>query len=120
MGVQEKEARPQRRDGTARALRRCVGKSAASSRLRYRPFHHPYSLDQHGSETVRDRTRRSRAAGKTRILWAVFHDPERLRPKETRAGLTKEAADKFSTIALRLQGRRTPGEVDHFVNQLVF
>src|SRR5205085_1766336 len=53
-------------------------------------------------------------------LWAVFHDPERLRPKETRAGITKEAADKFSTIALRLQGRGTPEEVAHFVNQLVF
>jgi type II restriction/modification system DNA methylase subunit YeeA len=57
---------------------------------------------------------------KREILWAVFHDPERLRPKETRAGLTKEAADKFSTIALRLQGRGTPEEVAHFVNQLVF
>jgi type II restriction/modification system DNA methylase subunit YeeA len=43
-----------------------------------------------------------------------------LRPKETRAGITKEAADKFSTIALRLQGRGTPEEVAHFVNQLVF
>src|SRR5258707_3458301 len=39
---------------------------------------------------------------KREILWAVFHDPERLRPKETRAGITKEAADKFSTIASRL------------------
>jgi hypothetical protein len=57
---------------------------------------------------------------KREILWAVFHDPERLRPKETRAGLTKEAADKFSTIALRLQGRGAPEEVAHFVNQLVF
>lgn len=57
---------------------------------------------------------------KRQILWAVFHDPERLRPKETRAGITKEAADKFSTIALRLQGRGTPEEVAHFVNQLVF
>jgi type II restriction/modification system DNA methylase subunit YeeA len=57
---------------------------------------------------------------KREILWAVFHDPERLRPKETRAGITKEAADKFSTIALRLQGRGTPEEVAHFVNQLVF
>lgn len=54
------------------------------------------------------------------ILWAVFHDPERLRPKETRAGVTKEAADKFSTIASRLQGRGTAEEVAHFVNQLVF
>ena len=57
---------------------------------------------------------------KREIIWAVFHDPERLRPKETRAGVTKEAADKFSTIALRLQGRGTPEEVAHFVNQLVF
>jgi type II restriction/modification system DNA methylase subunit YeeA len=57
---------------------------------------------------------------KREILWAVFHDPERLRPKETRSGLTKEAADKFSTIALRLQGRGTAEEVAHFVNQLVF
>jgi len=57
---------------------------------------------------------------KREILWAVFHDPERLRPKETRAGVTKEAADKFSTIALRMQGRGTPEEVAHFVNQLVF
>ena len=57
---------------------------------------------------------------KREIPWAVFHDPERLRPKETRAGVTKEAADKFSTIALRLQGRGTPEEVAHFVNQLVF
>ena len=57
---------------------------------------------------------------KREIPWAVFHDPERLRPKETRAGVTKEAADTFSTIALRLQGRGTPEEVAHFVNQLVF
>jgi type II restriction/modification system DNA methylase subunit YeeA len=57
---------------------------------------------------------------KREILWAVFHDPERLRPKETRAGVTKEAADKFSSIALRLQGRGTSAEVAHFVNQLVF
>src|SRR5208337_3335324 len=51
---------------------------------------------------------------------SVFFDPEKLRPKETRAGLTKEAADKFSTIALRLQGQGTPEEIAHFVNQLVF
>jgi type II restriction/modification system DNA methylase subunit YeeA len=57
---------------------------------------------------------------KLAILRAVFHDPESLRPKETRAGVTKEAADKFSSIALRLQGRGTPEEVAHFINQLVF
>src|SRR5205085_11671745 len=54
------------------------------------------------------------------ILHSVFFDPEKLRPKETRAGITKEAADKFSTIALRLQGRGTPEEIAHFINQLVF
>ncbi len=54
------------------------------------------------------------------ILHSVFFDPEKLRPKETRAGVTKQAADKFSTIALRLQGRGTPEEIAHFVNQLVF
>jgi type II restriction/modification system DNA methylase subunit YeeA len=57
---------------------------------------------------------------KREILWAVFHDPERLRPNETRAGLTREAADKFSAIALQMRGRGTPEEVAHFVNQLVF
>jgi type II restriction/modification system DNA methylase subunit YeeA len=54
------------------------------------------------------------------VLRSVFFDPEKLRPKETRAAVTKEAADKFSTIALRLQGRDTPENVAHFVNQLVF
>ena len=43
-----------------------------------------------------------------------------MRPKETRGGVTKEAADKFSTIALRLQGRDTPENVAHLANQLVF
>lgn len=57
---------------------------------------------------------------KRKILWAVFHDPEQLKPQQTRAGITKDAADKFSTIALRLQGRGTPEEIAHFVNQLVF
>lgn len=54
------------------------------------------------------------------MLRNVFFDPEKLRPTRTRAAVTKEAADKFSTIALRLQGRGTPGEIAHFVNQLVF
>jgi type II restriction/modification system DNA methylase subunit YeeA len=54
------------------------------------------------------------------ILHSVFFDPKKLEPKETRAGITREAADKFSTIALRLQGRGTPEEIAHFVNQLVF
>ena len=54
------------------------------------------------------------------ILHAVFFDPEKLRPTETRAAVTKEAADKFSTIALRLEGRGSREQVAHFVNQLVF
>jgi type II restriction/modification system DNA methylase subunit YeeA len=54
------------------------------------------------------------------ILRNVFHDPEKLKPTRTRAGVTAEAADKFSTIAFRLQGRGTPDEIAHFVNQLVF
>jgi hypothetical protein len=59
-------------------------------------------------------------SSKFSILRSVFFDPEKLRPTQTRAGITKEAADKFSTIALRLQGRGTPEEIAHFVNQLVF
>jgi type II restriction/modification system DNA methylase subunit YeeA len=54
------------------------------------------------------------------ILHSVFFEPEKLRPTETRAALTKEAADKFSTIAIRLQGRGSPEGIAHFVNQLVF
>lgn len=55
------------------------------------------------------------------LLEAVFHDPEALRPKQTRASLTKEAADKFQTISDRLQHRNPDKEaVAHFINQLVF
>lgn len=54
------------------------------------------------------------------ILHSVFFDPDKLRSKETRAGVTKEAADKFSTIASRLQGSGSTEEIAHFVNQLVF
>ncbi|WP_201159497.1 class I SAM-dependent DNA methyltransferase [Rhodoplanes elegans] len=54
------------------------------------------------------------------LLRAVFFEPHKLRPTRTRAAVTKEAADTFSTIALRLQGRGTPEAVAHFVNQLVF
>ncbi|WP_203196183.1 class I SAM-dependent DNA methyltransferase [Xanthobacter dioxanivorans] len=54
------------------------------------------------------------------ILYNLFFNPEKLKPTRTRAGLTKEAADKFSTIAWRLQGRGAPEDIAHFVNQLVF
>lgn len=59
-------------------------------------------------------------AGRREILRNVFYDPEKLKPTKTRAAVTTEAADKFSSIALRLQGRGTPDEIAHFVNQLVF
>lgn len=58
--------------------------------------------------------------GPREILRNVFFAPEKLKPVRTRAAVTAEAADKFSTIALRLQGRGTPEEVAHFINQLVF
>ena len=54
------------------------------------------------------------------ILRNVFHDPEKLKPVRVRSALTKEAADKFATIAVRMQGRGAPEEIAHFVNQLVF
>ena len=54
-------------------------------------------------------------------LHAVFFDPEKLRSGQTRAKLTKEAADKFQTISNSLQHRNPDREaVAHFVNQLVF
>jgi hypothetical protein len=54
------------------------------------------------------------------ILRNVFHNPEKLKPVRARSVLTKEAADKFATIAFRIQGRGSPEEIAHFVNQLVF
>ena len=56
-----------------------------------------------------------------KVLRAVFHSPDDLRPKQTRASLTKDAADKFQTVSDRLQHRNPDREaVAHFVNQLVF
>lgn len=54
------------------------------------------------------------------LLRNVFFDPEKLKPVRKRDALTKEAADKFATIAFRLQGRGTTEDIAHFVNQLVF
>ena len=54
--------------------------------------------------------------------WSVFDGvvagaPTKLRKGGTRADLTKEAADRFSLITLRLRGRGHPPEaVAHFVN----
>jgi hypothetical protein len=54
-------------------------------------------------------------------LRAVFHNPEELRSRRTRAKLTKEAADKFQAMSDKLQQRNPDREaVAHFVNQLVF
>jgi len=58
---------------------------------------------------------------KFKILRAVFHDPDALKPARTRAMITAEAAKKFQTISDALQHRNSDREaVAHFVNQLVF
>lgn len=58
---------------------------------------------------------------KLNILRAVFHEPTKLRKGGTRADLTKEAADRFSAIALRLRDRGfAPAPIAHFVNRLAF
>ncbi|WP_201456145.1 class I SAM-dependent DNA methyltransferase [Bradyrhizobium macuxiense] len=57
---------------------------------------------------------------KREILRNVFFAPEKLKPTKTRAAVTAEAADKFSSIALRLRSKGSADEVAHFINQLVF
>ena len=48
-------------------------------------------------------------------------DPERLRPGETRQGLTERAAQTFAGLALALRERgHQPEAVAHFINRLVF
>lgn len=55
------------------------------------------------------------------ILEAVFKSPEALRPGTTRASLTKEAAEKFTTLAQTLRDRgHTPQAVAHFLTRLLF
>ena len=54
-------------------------------------------------------------------LEAAFHTPAKLQPGASRADLTKEAADRFSTLTSKLQAKgHGVEEVGHFVNQLVF
>lgn len=56
-----------------------------------------------------------------RILDSVFHNPESLRPTTTRAGITKDAAAKFTSLAEGLRDRgNDPHEVAHFLNRLLF
>ena len=58
---------------------------------------------------------------KFKILRAVFHDPDALKPIRTRAMITAEAAKKFQAISDALQSRNPDREaVAHFINQLVF
>ena len=54
------------------------------------------------------------------LKWA-FSEPERLKPEQTRQGLTEQAAATFAEVAqgLREQGH-DPQTVAHFVNRLVF
>lgn len=54
-------------------------------------------------------------------LKAVFSDPEKLKPGQTRQGLTEKAAREFAGLALRLRSRGHDGQaVAHFINRLVF
>lgn len=54
-------------------------------------------------------------------LKAVFSDPDRLKPGQTRQALTEKAAREFAGLALRLRARgHNPQVVAHFVNRLVF
>ncbi|HET9818905.1 MAG TPA: class I SAM-dependent DNA methyltransferase [Rhodanobacteraceae bacterium] len=55
------------------------------------------------------------------ILEAVFKNPDALRPGTTRTGLTKEAAEKFTTLAQTLRARgHAPQMVAHFLDRLLF
>ena len=68
-----------------------------------------FDLDDLTDHAVRDR-----------LKWA-FSDPKRLRPGETRRGLTERAAAAFAAVAQTLRARgHDPPVVAHFVNRLVF
>lgn len=55
-----------------------------------------------------------------KLKWALS-DPERLRPEETRHGLTERAASAFVSVAQALRERgHDPQTVAHFINRLVF
>ena len=60
------------------------------------------------------------AATRNKLKWA-FSSPDRLRPGETRQGLTERAAETFASLAQSLRERgHEPQVVAHFVNRLVF
>ena len=101
MGVQEEEARPRCRDGAARPICRGVGKSAAAGRLRHRSLPHRDALDQRGSRKYEIELDDLAEPDKLGILARCSSTPISCAPGETRAGLTKKAADKFQTISDR-------------------
>ncbi|MGB3327306.1 MAG: DNA methyltransferase [Thermomicrobiales bacterium] len=56
-----------------------------------------------------------------RILRAVFTDPDALRPTQTVAAVTEEAARRFGQVAIGLHARgHAPHDVAHFLMQLLF
>ena len=58
---------------------------------------------------------------KRELLRWVFVDSERLKPLKTIDALTRDAADKFASLAIRLRERGFEAQpVAHFVNRLVF
>ncbi|MEX0733361.1 MAG: type IIL restriction-modification enzyme MmeI, partial [Steroidobacteraceae bacterium] len=58
---------------------------------------------------------------KRELLKNAFTNPERLRPGVTRQMVTKEAAERFSELAHKLQSQGfDPHQVAHFLNRLVF
>lgn len=64
---------------------------------------------------------RSDPAQPLRLLRAVMHDPQELRPGTTRDELTAAAAREFASLAERLRGRGyDPHEVAHFLDKLLF
>ena len=70
---------------------------------------HEFTLDDLADGATRDK-----------LKWAMS-DPERLRPGETRQGVTERAAATFADLAHSLRERgHDPQTVAHFVNRLVF
>ncbi len=70
---------------------------------------HEFGLDDLSDAACRDKLKRA------------MSDPGRLRPGETRQGLTERAAAAFAELAQSLRDRgHDPQEVAHFVNRLVF
>jgi type II restriction/modification system DNA methylase subunit YeeA len=56
-----------------------------------------------------------------RVLRAVFTDPESLKPGKTRESVTREAAERFSQIAIGMHARGVePHRAAHYLVQLLF